>query len=1276
MKRITKIVAAALGAVAMFAGSAWADYTLTKDETWTDVSGHSGTIDLAGHKLTVSSLTAETSPNLIQDGSFEEISVSGGWAYFSSVKTSSCWQAPNDNRIGITQGDGSYSPWTKWVIGTQAAFIQGDPSVDVTLQQEVQVPEDGQYLLTYFYAWRPGTARSQHLEVHVDDGPVLGSSDSGALVAVKEIILNLTAGPHTIKFVGTTHDDYATTILDDVSLRKILVPNLIQDGTFEGVTIPASSNSGTWGYFNGGVTSPHWQTTVPGSVGFTKKDTTWTTWANGSQAAFIQGNSSMDVTLQQEVQVPEDGVYLLTYSYGWRSGYPSNIKSQHLEVHVDDGPVLGSTDSGASVAVKEIILNLTAGPHTIKFVGTTHDAWATTILDDVSLRKNPAPNFIQDGTFEEVTIPVSLNSGTWGYFNGGVTSPHWQATVSNRVGFTKKDTTWTTCVKGSQAAYIQGDPSVDVTLQQNVQVPEDGEYLLTYSYCWRSGYNPFNAKSQHLEVHVDNGPVLGFTDSGASVAVKEIILNLTAGPHTIKFVGTTHDDYATTILDDVSLRKIPVPNLIQDGTFEESTIGCNNGTWGYFSYTDVTCPGWQASVPARVGVATSGSPWTKWVFGTKAAFIQGDPSVDVTLQQEVQVPEDGKYLLTYSYAWRPETAKSQHLEVHVDDGPVLGFTDSSAMVAEKKIVLNLTMGPHTIKFVGTTHDDYATTILDDVSLRKFSSDEVTITNTADAGYEILEYIDSDGNAYVNTGVTVADNTVIEIKLQLLKEPSGYVSYVGARTASDSPGQLGGWFRNLMHYRGVTESVTQIGPAALNTDYLVHLDKNGPCTINGGEPFATGNGKGNDNEITVFGLNQAGSVNFRGAFRVYFCTIAYGTAMQCDLRPARRLSDGALGLLDVKDKANLEFHENKETVGAFTAGPVVSDEFAHPAELHVAVASGETENSKVAITGPVRLVKEGAGTFVATKLGQTYTGGTDIKAGTFRCGECGTAHVYGADGSTVTVRNGAIFDCDGWVNHYLHHFVLDGGTMKSQNNRFTKTIYMWFSDVELTKNSFWSGCNCGFVGGGLGPTKLQMNDHVLTVDVTSGEFFACNLTVEGGGEIYMRNGGRLALGGARRGSSSIAGKTVRAETTMLRMGDVAIDDLGGEHVFGSYVSEYTGSDDLANTVIKVQDSFVPGVKWHATELQDGATLDLSACTGVWNVTCEFEGSKNSATATFAAGAMIDVELGGRTISAGDKVIGWTPETAPAKGVKFLSKLGKLRKMSDGAYYMQPFMIMIR
>ena len=59
---------------------------------------------------------------------------------------------------------------------------------------------------------------------------------------------------------------------------------------------------------------------------------------------------------------------------------------------------------------------------------------------------------------------------------------------------------------------------------------------------------------------------------------------------------------------------------------------------------------------------------------------------------------------------------------------------------------------------------------------------------------------------------------------------------------------------------------------------------------------------------------------------------------------------------------------------------------NPGELHIDVAEGDTvTNSGVWLGGDLKVVKEGAGDFVADAPGSFYTGGTDVKAGGFTLG---------------------------------------------------------------------------------------------------------------------------------------------------------------------------------------------------------------------------------------------------------------------------------------------------
>ena len=69
-------------------------------------------------------------------------------------------------------------------------------------------------------------------------------------------------------------------------------------------------------------------------------------------------------------------------------------------------------------------------------------------------------------------------------------------------------------------------------------------------------------------------------------------------------------------------------------------------------------------------------------------------------------------------------------------------------------------------------------------------------------------------------------------------------------------------------------------------------------------------------------------------------------------------------------------------------------------------------------------------FIASKHAQLYTGGTLVADGEFRLASCNANgecnNYYGADGSEVTIEEGAVLDFDGNGNHHTMKFVLAGG----------------------------------------------------------------------------------------------------------------------------------------------------------------------------------------------------------------------------------------------------------
>ena len=121
----------------------------------------------------------------------------------------------------------------------------------------------------------------------------------------------------------------------------------------------------------------------------------------------------------------------------------------------------------------------------------------------------------------------------------------------------------------------------------------------------------------------------------------------------------------------------------------------------------------------------------------------------------------------------------------------------------------------------------------------------------------------------------------------------------------------------------------------------------------------------------------------------------------------------LGALAVSPAATIDMNGNELklsglTSAAFTGAAITNSASGAAAQLIVDVAAGATNvNKSVAILGNIRLVKEGAGGFKASKIGQTYWGGTAVNGGTLLAGIHGKYRPFGA--SVNLVANGDFED---------------------------------------------------------------------------------------------------------------------------------------------------------------------------------------------------------------------------------------------------------------------------
>ena len=110
---------------------------------------------------------------------------------------------------------------------------------------------------------------------------------------------------------------------------------------------------------------------------------------------------------------------------------------------------------------------------------------------------------------------------------------------------------------------------------------------------------------------------------------------------------------------------------------------------------------------------------------------------------------------------------------------------------------------------------------------------------------------------------------------------------------------------------------------------------------------------------------------------------------------------------------------------FNAATITS--FASGGELHVVVLQDKTvTNAKIALSGSLKLVKEGPGTFGASLPNQSFTGGVEILAGTANATGWGSDHGWGAVGREIAVCTNAVFEMQGKPRYEDYTFVMKGG----------------------------------------------------------------------------------------------------------------------------------------------------------------------------------------------------------------------------------------------------------
>ena len=319
------------------------------------------------------------------------------------------------------------------------------------------------------------------------------------------------------------------------------------------------------------------------------------------------------------------------------------------------------------------------------------------------------------------------------------------------------------------------------------------------------------------------------------------------------------------------------------------------------------------------------------------------------------------------------------------------------------------------------------------------------------GYKFLEYIQSSGKQWLCTDYTPAGSDRVEMKVELTSIPTGWVIFFCSRGASNANSFLSGiqgstTFRVDHKASGTTGGITYSLGFSTRKLYAISVDGNtGACKVNGSTVLKTDTGKYETatGPFSILGAHLYGAdlaaqkgtaLSYIPSCKIYsFQVYDKNGALQCDMVPASRTSDGAIGMYD---RERNMFIENYGT-GNFGAGPranvTITNSSDTVSECRVNVPSGiVSTNADVVVAGNIRLVKNGEGAFFAKRGGQHYAAGTSVDAGTLMVNGRGTDALLGSvagnlvkngafDEGTVTANsgnwgygNGAGFSCPSWT----------------------------------------------------------------------------------------------------------------------------------------------------------------------------------------------------------------------------------------------------------------------
>ena len=207
----------------------------------------------------------------------------------------------------------------------------------------------------------------------------------------------------------------------------------------------------------------------------------------------------------------------------------------------------------------------------------------------------------------------------------------------------------------------------------------------------------------------------------------------------------------------------------------------------------------------------------------------------------------------------------------------------------------------------------------------YSNGEVSKINN---DYCELEYIESSGTQYIDTGLTVNQNTKFEMEAMSVTNTNISLAWFGARNASGVD-SFNLWQDDNGNFRAdFGNKISTIGSLSSNLRYNIYMSKDG-IRVNGtNNTLAQVSDFSTNSTFVIFGVksyneynpyNSANSVDYRRiSAKVYYAKLWDGSQLVRDFVPCYKVSDGTIGMYD---KVEGKFYPNSGT-GTFIKGPEI------------------------------------------------------------------------------------------------------------------------------------------------------------------------------------------------------------------------------------------------------------------------------------------------------------------------------------------------------------------